>query len=109
MRAERRNAAAQWQEGIGWGEVREFLSYEWGGKIKCVAIIDTAKVKSNWIPGKPPGVEPQLLHRHPARPTIQVVDLKAVTSVAGRVPRKGESGMIVFDITNGLLDPAELP
>jgi hypothetical protein len=105
INAAQRNKEPEWVKENCWGEVQEFLSFMWEGVLKCVAVIKVATIKSGWIPGSEPGTGPQLLFRSPQQPAIQVVDLKAVISVAGRVPRTGESGMIVFDISGGLLEP----
>jgi hypothetical protein len=107
VRAKRYNVDALFKTNNCWGEVRGLLSYEWEGETRCLAFIHPAKVKESWSPGKAAEGGPQLLHRPPGKPSIQIVDLKAVTSVAGRVSRAGNSGKVIFDIANGMLDPNE--
>lgn len=95
-----------WVEYERWGEILEFLSFEWKGLTRCVAVISACREDTlNWIPGRPEGTGPQFFKTDNRVQSLQVVDLKALITIAGRVPRPGLKGMIVFETSRGLLDP----
>lgn len=97
---------AAWKETERWGEIQEFLSFDWEGTTRCAAVIMPCREDTvNWTPGRPKGTGPQFVKTDNRPQPLQVVDLKALITIAGRVPRPGLKGMVVFDTSRGLLDP----
>lgn len=95
-----------WKDLTCWGEIKEFLSFRWQGALHCVALISPCpEVTINWIPGLAKGTGPQFFKISSRELPLQVVDIKALISNAGRIPRPGLKGMIVFDTSSGHLDP----
>lgn len=97
---------AAWKETERWGEIQEFLSFDWEGTTRCAAVIMPCREDTvNWTPGRSKGTGPQFVKTDNRSQPLQVVDLKALITIAGRVPRPGLKGMVVFDTSRGLLDP----
>jgi hypothetical protein len=84
----------------------EFLTFQWQGGMKCVCVIQPAFISGNWLPGRFEREGPQLMGSK--KLPLQVVGLTAIVTVAGRVPLSGTTGTVIFDISNGLLDPDEV-
>ncbi|KAJ9092704.1 hypothetical protein QFC20_007305 [Naganishia adeliensis] len=93
-----------WQMQPRWGQILEFLSFNMNGCVKCVAVIAPSADTSNWIPTKPVGSGPQLIKNVNRPNPIQVVDLTALTTLAGRVPMSAQGSVVVFDTSNGVLN-----
>ncbi|KAJ9096484.1 hypothetical protein QFC20_006427 [Naganishia adeliensis] len=105
-RAKYSSGEAVWKVTERWGEIQEFLSFDWEGTTRCVAVIMPCREDTvNWIPGRPKGTGPQFVKADNRSRPLQVVDVKALITIAGGVPRPGLKGIIVFDTSRGLLDP----
>lgn len=92
-----------WQMQPRWGQMVEFLSFTKNDSVKCVAVIVPSAHTSNWIPTKAVGSGPQSIKNVNRLDSLQVVDLTALTTLAGRVPMSSQGSMVVFDTSNGVL------
>jgi hypothetical protein len=70
--------------------------------VKCVAVIVPSADTSNWIPTKAVGSGLQSIKNANRLDSLQVVDLTALTTLAGRVPMSSQGSMVVFDTSNGV-------
>lgn len=82
----------------------EFLSFTMKDSVKCVAVIVPSADTSNWIPMKAVGSGLQSIKNVNRLDSLQVVDLTALTTLAGRVPMSSQGSMVVFDTSNGVLN-----
>jgi hypothetical protein len=82
------------------------LDFSMAGRYEMCLRIQPAFISGNWLPGKFEGESPQLMGSK--KLPLQVVGLTAIVTVAGRVPLSGTTGTVIFDISNGLLDPDEV-
>ncbi|KAJ9115199.1 hypothetical protein QFC20_001066 [Naganishia adeliensis] len=90
----------------GGARFKKILSFDWEGTTRCAAVIMPCREDTvDWTPGRPKGTGPQFVKTDNRPQPLQVVDLKALITIAGRVPRPGLKGMVVFDTSRGLLDP----
>jgi hypothetical protein len=103
------NTDHRWRSsGQCWGSVQAFLKLPWEGETLRLAVIETNRV-THFLPEIPRNALdycPMVLERNTARP-LQIIDTRAVTSVAARIKLSGRPTQteIIYETSLDLLRP----